>query len=171
MVRPRSKVVRLARLPGGGWRLDLADPLRRGAPAGSITAREVVLSAGVLGTTELLLASRDRWRTLPWASPALGTHVRTNSEAFTAVLQPAGGPDVTDGATISSDFHPDDLDPRHQQPVPALVRVHAVVPVPTRGRRHPGLPGASDGARATCAIRPVPRRTHGHATGTVGSPC
>ncbi len=109
VVRPRSKVVRLVRLGGGGWRLDLVDPLRRGAPAGSISAREVVLSAGVLGTTELLLASRDRWRTLPWASPALGTHVRTNSEAFTAVLQPPGGPDVTDGATISSDFHPDDL--------------------------------------------------------------
>ena len=108
-VRPRSKVVRLQRLAGGGWRLDLADPLRRGASAGSITAREVVLSAGVLGTTELLLASRDRWRTLPWASPALGEHVRTNSEAFTAVLQPPGGVDVTDGATISSDFHPDEL--------------------------------------------------------------
>jgi cholesterol oxidase len=109
VVRPRSKVVRLARLSGGGWRLDLADPLRRSASVGSITAREVVLSAGVLGTTELLLASRDRWRTLPWASPALGRHVRTNSEAFTAVLQPPGGPDVTDGATISSDFHPDEL--------------------------------------------------------------
>jgi cholesterol oxidase len=109
VVRPRSKVVRLARLAGGGWRMDLADPLRRSASVGSITAREVVLSAGVLGTTELLLASRDRWRTLPWASPALGRHVRTNSEALTAVLQPSGGPDVTDGATISSDFHPDEL--------------------------------------------------------------
>ncbi len=62
----------------------------------------------MLGTTELLLASRDRWRTLPWASPTLGRHVRTNSEAFTAVLQPDGSTDVSaDGATISSDFHPD----------------------------------------------------------------
>jgi cholesterol oxidase len=33
--------------------------------------------------------------------------VRTTSEAFTAVLQPPGGPDLVDGATISSDFHPD----------------------------------------------------------------
>jgi cholesterol oxidase len=108
-VRPRSKVVRLERLAGGGWRLDLVDPMRRGAPSGSLRAREVVLGAGVLGTTELLLASRDRFRTLPWVSPTLGRHVRTNSEAFTAVLQPPGGPDVTDGATISSDFHPDEL--------------------------------------------------------------
>jgi len=106
-VVPRAKVIRLARLVGGGWRLDLVDPLRRGRALGSVTAREVVLGAGVLGTVELLLASRDRWRTLPWASPALGRHVRTNSEAFTAILQPPGGPDVIDGATISSDFHPD----------------------------------------------------------------
>jgi cholesterol oxidase len=72
-----------------------------------LTAREVILSGGVLGTVELLLASRDRWRSLPWASGALGGHVRTNSEAFTAVLQPEGTEDVSRGATISSDFHPD----------------------------------------------------------------
>jgi len=106
-VVPRSKVARLARLAGGGWRLDVVDPLRRDAPVGSLTAREVVLSAGVLGTTELLLASRDRWSSVPWLSPTLGRHVRTNSEAFAAILQPDGDVDVTDGATISSDFHPD----------------------------------------------------------------
>jgi cholesterol oxidase len=106
-VVPRSRAIRLARMVGGGWRLDLVDPLRRNAPATSVTARRVVLSAGVLGTVELLLASRDRWRSLAWASPILGRHVRTNSEAFTAVLQPPGGPDVSAGTTISSDFHPD----------------------------------------------------------------
>ncbi len=106
-VTPRSKVSRLTRLDGGGWRLDVVDPLRRNVSTGSLTAREVVLSAGVLGTTELLLASRDRWRSVPWLSPALGRHVRTNSEAFAAILQPDGSVDVTDGSTISSDFHPD----------------------------------------------------------------
>lgn len=106
-VRPQSRVIRLARVVGGGWRLDMVDPTRRNRPSASITAREVVLAGGVLGTVELLMASRDRWHCLPWASPALGHHVRTNSEAFTAVLQPPGGPDLVDGATISSDFHPD----------------------------------------------------------------
>lgn len=107
-VVPQSRAQRLVRLPGGGWRLDVVDPLRRRSSVSSVTAREVVLAGGVLGTTELLLASRDRWRTLPWASPALGRHVRTNSEAFTAVLQPDSSVDVSaDGATISSDFHPD----------------------------------------------------------------
>lgn len=106
-VSPRSKVLRMARIAGGGWQLDVMDPLRRRGLVRPLQAREVVLSAGVLGTAELLLGSRDRWGTLPWISPELGRHVRTNSEAFTAVLQPPGW-DVTDGATISSDFHPDD---------------------------------------------------------------
>jgi len=106
-VVPRTRVTRISRIPGGGWRLDTVDPLRRKGSGDSLTAREVVLSAGVLGTTELLLASRDRWRTVPGLSPTLGRHVRTNSEAFAAILQPDSSVDVTDGATISSDFHPD----------------------------------------------------------------
>jgi cholesterol oxidase len=119
-ITPRSKVQRLSRLPGGGWQLDVVDPLDRRSPVRRLAAREVVLAGGVLGTTELLLASRDRWRSVPWLSPALGQHVRTNSEAFTAVLQPDGGEDVsTDGATISSDFHPDDTTHVTQNRFPA----------------------------------------------------
>ena len=120
--------------PGGGWRLDLADPLRRGAPAGSITAREVVLSGGVLGTTELLLASRDRWRSLPWASPALGTHVRTNSEAFTAVLQPTAGPRCHRRCDDQQRLPPRRLTHVTNNRFPPLVRVHEVVPLAAGGR-------------------------------------
>ena len=55
----------------------------------------------------LLLACRDRWGTLPALSGRLGQSLRTNSEALVAVLQPDGRVDVSDGATISSDFNPD----------------------------------------------------------------
>ena len=77
----RGRARRSGELAAAGRRLA---PRRRRPTAPRAThrvgdPREVVLSAGVLGTTELLLASRDRWRTLPWASPALGRHVRTNS--------------------------------------------------------------------------------------------
>ena len=65
------------------------------------------LAGGVLGTLELLLRCRDELGTLPHLSPALGTQVRTNSEAVTGVLQPPGGPDLTEGPSISTDFHPD----------------------------------------------------------------
>lgn len=106
-VLPATRAERLEPLTGGGWRVECVDPLRGDRPAGAITAREVVLAGGVLGTTRLLLAARDRYRTLPDLSEAVGRHVRTNSEAFVAVLQPDRSDDVTDGATISSDFWPD----------------------------------------------------------------
>lgn len=91
-----------------GWRVVIIDPLAKsgGGSVTSVTARDVVLAAGVLGTTQLLLANRDRWRTLPRLSPSLGTQVRTNSEAFAAVLHPVGT-DITLGTTISSHYYPD----------------------------------------------------------------
>ena len=120
-VRPRSRAVRITPLPGAGgrpagYRVDLVDPLaapgRRSSSGTSVTAGEVVLAGGVLGTVELLLACRDRWGTLPGLSPALGTGVLTNSEALVAITQPPGelaaGRDLrTDGSAISTDFWPD----------------------------------------------------------------
>ena len=87
-----------------GWKVVVRET--RGGQVSSIVAREVVVAAGVLGTVRLLLACRDRWGTMPALSRHVGAHVRTNSEAFAAVLHPPGT-DVTEGATISSDFYPD----------------------------------------------------------------
>jgi cholesterol oxidase len=115
IIRPRSKAVWIASLPReSGYRVGLADPLGRGRRQASrsvVTARDVVVASGVLGTVELLLACRDRFGTLPGLSPALGRAVLTNSEAFTGALQSrdADGLDLrSDGAAISSDFWPDD---------------------------------------------------------------
>ena len=109
-VRPQSRVEMLVPLGAAdgssGWRLVLRDPLRPRSLPTSVTAREVVVAAGVLGTCELLLACRDRWGTMPALSAALGTSVRTNSEAFSAITHPPGT-DVTHGAAISSEFYPD----------------------------------------------------------------
>lgn len=90
-----------------GWRVVFRDPLAPRSGPSSMTASNVVLAGGVLGTTGLLLANRDRWRTMTRLSPAVGQQVRTNSEAFAAILHPPGT-DVTHGATISSDFYPDE---------------------------------------------------------------
>ncbi|WP_121256023.1 FAD-dependent oxidoreductase [Nocardioides ferulae] len=104
-VRPEHEVTAVAPLPGGGYAVTCRHPWRGGAET-RITARRVVLAAGVLGTVDLLLRCRDELGTLPHLSPLLGRHVRTNSEALTAVLQPPGE-DLSRGPTISSDFHPD----------------------------------------------------------------
>ena len=112
-VLPERRVTHLSRLGGAGYRVHARRSLpgRRasGTPPSreSVTAQEVVLAAGVLGTVEVLLASRDRYRTLPSLPPAVGRRVRTNSEAFVAVLQPDAEVDVSVGPTISSDFWAD----------------------------------------------------------------
>lgn len=101
-IRPEHDVTAIRPLPGSGYEVDCRHPWRSGART-TLTARRVVVAAGVLGTVELLLACRE---TLPGLSPRLGHGVRTNSEALTAILQPPGA-DLSRGPTISSDFHPD----------------------------------------------------------------
>jgi cholesterol oxidase len=49
---------------------------------GKVRARNVVVSAGVLGTMQLLFRCRDELNTLPNLSERLGDTVRSNSEAF-----------------------------------------------------------------------------------------
>jgi cholesterol oxidase len=102
-IQPLSKAEVLVPL-NPGWRVVTRDPVT--GQVSSVEAKEVVLAAGVLGTVELLSACRDRWRTLPDLSPMLGRQVRTNSEAFSAILHPPGT-DISQGATISGDFYPD----------------------------------------------------------------
>jgi cholesterol oxidase len=74
-----------------------------------VRARNVIVSAGVLGTVNLLLKCRDENRTLPLLSQRLGKHVRSNSEALLGVT--ARGDDVSysDGVAISSHFWIDDV--------------------------------------------------------------
>ena len=73
----------------------------------NIRARNVVLSAGVLGSLALLLKCRDETRSLPELSPRLGESVRTNSEAFLGAFRRAEGVDHSKGVAISSIFQAD----------------------------------------------------------------
>ena len=106
-ILPQRKAT-LIRPMEDGYEVEMIDPLDRNAeqfPA--LKAHKVVLSAGVLGNLELLMRSRQAGL-LPDISPALGSQVRTNSEAITAVLAAEEDIDLTKGPAISSDFHPDD---------------------------------------------------------------
>lgn len=105
-VWPLTRAHRIDPAVGGGYRVTVGPTLGRSARR-EVLARRVILGAGVLGTTELLLACRDRHGTLPAVSPTLGSRVRTNSESFAVIVQPPGGPDLIDGPTISSDLWPD----------------------------------------------------------------
>ncbi len=64
-------------------------------------ARQVILAAGSLGSTEILFRSRDRFRTLPNVSKALGMHWSSNGDFLTPAfyegrrLSPTIGPTIT----------------------------------------------------------------------------
>lgn len=100
------KVQRITPLDGvpGGYRLVLEHPWDTQVPQLTMTARKVIVSAGVVGTLELLLACRDRYGSLPKLSPVLGRHVRTNSESILPITSRDPATDVSDGATISTHF-------------------------------------------------------------------
>jgi cholesterol oxidase len=84
-VRPHHEVTRLdpPRGPGGRWRVSY-DNLGDG-PDGALEAPVVVLAAGTLGSTKLLLENRKR---LPHALPALGARFSGDGDALAAAFDP-----------------------------------------------------------------------------------
>ena len=70
--------------------------------AGAVVAERVIVAAGSLGSTELLLRCRDQYRTLPALSRALGTRWSGNGDFLTVSIQPrevnpTHGPTITGG--------------------------------------------------------------------------
>src|SRR5262245_40574441 len=83
-VRPLHLVRRLDP-SGNGYRVtfDRVLPDERRLLCGATTARIVVLAAGSLGSTELLLRCRDEFKTLPRLSRFLGHHWASNANFLT----------------------------------------------------------------------------------------
>ncbi|XXF77248.1 GMC family oxidoreductase [Myxococcaceae bacterium GXIMD 01537] len=97
-VWPRLQVSHVEQVPGG-YRVhfeDLATGEKR-----HVEGARVVLSAGTLGTVEILLRSRDRERTLPRLSARLGQGYSGNGDFLGSLqrsredLEPWVGPDVS----------------------------------------------------------------------------
>lgn len=106
-VLAETKVSHVEQL-GVGYKVYRQHPWKKNEQQKFLTAKTVILSAGVIGTVEILFASRDKYKTLPNISKQLGEHVRTNSEAVVSILAKQDNIDVTHGTTISSHFHADD---------------------------------------------------------------
>ncbi len=69
---------------------------------GSLTGRLVIVAAGSIGSTELLLRSRDVARTLPRLSPFLGRNWSSNGDFLTPAIHPFRPVRPTRGPTITS---------------------------------------------------------------------
>lgn len=67
-----------------------------------VEARRVVVAAGTLGTLRLLLASRDRWRTLGGVSDRLGRAFSGNADQGTLLLGTVEAWDGDDGPAVTT---------------------------------------------------------------------
>lgn len=79
-----------------GWRHPDHAPIR---------ARNVIVSAGTLGSLRLLFRCRDQTRSLSRISARLGDLVRTNNEALLGSVARNGATDYSKGIAITSIFH------------------------------------------------------------------
>ncbi len=98
-IRPNVWVTHIAPEPGGGYRIYFLDAVS--GDGGSVTGTHAVLSAGTLGTNEILFRSRDGAKTLPNVSRRLGHGYSGNGDFLGSIqnsrwdLEPWHGPDVT----------------------------------------------------------------------------
>jgi cholesterol oxidase len=74
-----------------------------------VYARNVIFSAGVMGTVKLLLNLRDVKKSLPQLSERLGHMVRTNSEALLGSLARTSEINYSEGVAISSIYNQDEI--------------------------------------------------------------
>jgi cholesterol oxidase len=75
----------------------------------SIRARNVIFSAGTIGTLHLLFHCRDDVHSLPNISARLGEMVRTNSETLLGVNARRDEIDYSEGLAINTIYYPDDV--------------------------------------------------------------
>ena len=75
----------------------------------TVYARNVILSAGVMGTMKLLLNLRDVKKSLPNLSRTLGHMVRTNSEALLGSLARQADVNYSEGVAISSIYNHNEI--------------------------------------------------------------
>lgn len=98
-IRPLHHVRWLRQADGGGYEAGVRD-LEAGKDL-AIRARRVVLAAGSIGSTELLLRCRDQYRTLPGLSAMLGRGWVSNGDFLTPAhyhhrdISPSRGPTIS----------------------------------------------------------------------------
>jgi cholesterol oxidase len=113
-ILPESEVIDIRPLPAGqsdGARYEVIYQRSTAClfkPGRRVRARNVVFSAGVLGTMKILFRCRDITRSLPNISQRLGDMVRTNSEALLGISSRRGNKvDYSKGIAITSIFNGD----------------------------------------------------------------
>ena len=111
-----TKVTTLRPDPEGGYVVDTESSVARfNKKRRRYRAKKVVVSAGVIGSVELLLRMQADSKGLPDLSPRLGDYIRTNSESLIGVVSGDDSRDLSKGIAIGSILHTDEHS--HVEPV------------------------------------------------------
>jgi cholesterol oxidase len=109
-VRPLHQVVKIEPLDDQGYLVHFEQPDT--GKRGAVIGKTVIVSAGTLGSSELLLRCRDVHKSLPKISRALGTRFSGNGDFILAgtlkadrEIDPSQGPSITAGADFSTAKH------------------------------------------------------------------
>jgi cholesterol oxidase len=101
-VRPLHLVDCITPVEGGGYRVDFKRIKDGALVSGYEVARRVIVAAGSIGSTELLLRCRDQHKSLPQLSPFLGCNWSSNGDFLTPAfhdpkhrISPTRGPTIT----------------------------------------------------------------------------
>jgi cholesterol oxidase len=144
-LRPLHIADQIRPLPGGGWTV-VARRLDPDQPGGSepmeVHGANLVLSAGTLGSTELLLRARDRHRTLPRLPAMLGRRFSPNGDMIFAGtldadvdVDPTHGPSITVGAFVNGDSSPNLITLQDLGYPPSIMSIlDEILPVPAKLR-------------------------------------
>ncbi len=117
VVHPLTTVTRVVPRAGGGYEVHARwtkAKLSRRSAVRVFTADQVVFSAAALGTQKLLHKLKVTGD-LPRISDRLGHLTRTNSESILGAIAPDRSVDYSQGAAITSSWHPDEH--THIEPV------------------------------------------------------
>lgn len=107
-LRSNTEVHAVRALPEGGYAIEMRPTDRRFGKLQRVTARQVILAGGVLGTVDLLLRMKADPHGLPRLSDNVGHGVRTNSEALIGVISPRRDADYSTGIAIGSIYESDE---------------------------------------------------------------
>jgi cholesterol oxidase len=117
-IQPLSMVTHISKDPNGAWRVHYLDVTEGRRRKRQIVGKIVILAAGSIGSTEILLRSRDEFRTLKQLPRALGRGWSPNGDFLTLarypnrkqpLLEPTKGPtigsviDLLDGVDLPDD--------------------------------------------------------------------
>ena len=89
-IKAFNEATKISRRKNGGYSIDYKDPRKDKNETGSIECDHLVLAAGAIGSTELLMQCKHIHKTLPNLSDKLGTTYFSNGDYVTGLIPKRG---------------------------------------------------------------------------------